>query len=146
VRVFKSTDFLQDLFIKYLHEDKYGFPDSIFIYLDLILVSIFGRSAAINNRSHPCGIDKDFHTILLGIIFICSSKYLDIIEFNCAIDFAMCGSGKLATAGLLPKSLSTYSACWVVAVAEAGEKIIWNFDNVQKAYATRGYEAKKQVS
>jgi hypothetical protein len=26
------------------------------------------------------------------------------------------------------------------------EKIIWNFDNVQKAYATRGYEAKKQVS
>jgi hypothetical protein len=23
-----------------------------------------------------------------------------------------------------------------------GEKIIWNFDNVQKAYATRGYEAK----
>jgi hypothetical protein len=21
------------------------------------------------------------------------------------------------------------------------EKIIWNFDNVQKAYATRGYEA-----
>jgi hypothetical protein len=22
------------------------------------------------------------------------------------------------------------------------EKIIWNFDNVQKAYATRGYEAK----
>jgi hypothetical protein len=27
-----------------------------------------------------------------------------------------------------------------------GEKIIWNFDNVQKAYATRGYEAKKQVS
>jgi hypothetical protein len=26
------------------------------------------------------------------------------------------------------------------------KKIIWNFDNVQKAYATRGYEAKKQVS
>jgi hypothetical protein len=26
------------------------------------------------------------------------------------------------------------------------EKIIWNFDNVQKAYATRGYEAKKHVS
>jgi hypothetical protein len=26
------------------------------------------------------------------------------------------------------------------------EKIIWNFDNVQKAYATRGCEAKKQVS
>jgi hypothetical protein len=24
----------------------------------------------------------------------------------------------------------------------AREKIIWNFDNVQKAYATRGYEAK----
>jgi hypothetical protein len=23
-----------------------------------------------------------------------------------------------------------------------GEKIIWNFDNVQKAYAARGYEAK----
>jgi hypothetical protein len=23
------------------------------------------------------------------------------------------------------------------------EKIIWNFDNVQKAYATRGYEAKE---
>jgi hypothetical protein len=26
------------------------------------------------------------------------------------------------------------------------KRIIWNFDNVQKAYATRGYEAKKQVS
>jgi hypothetical protein len=24
------------------------------------------------------------------------------------------------------------------------EKIIWNFDNVQKAYATRGYEAKNR--
>jgi hypothetical protein len=24
-----------------------------------------------------------------------------------------------------------------------GEKIIWNFDNVQKAYATRGYEASR---
>jgi hypothetical protein len=26
---------------------------------------------------------------------------------------------------------------------ELREKIIWNFDNVQKAYATRGYEAKE---
>jgi hypothetical protein len=25
------------------------------------------------------------------------------------------------------------------------EKIIWNFDNVQKAYATRGYEAKNST-
>jgi hypothetical protein len=24
------------------------------------------------------------------------------------------------------------------------EEIIWNFDNVQKAYATRGYEANQQ--
>jgi hypothetical protein len=26
------------------------------------------------------------------------------------------------------------------------EKIIWNFDNVQKAHATRGYEAKGLVN
>jgi hypothetical protein len=25
------------------------------------------------------------------------------------------------------------------------EKIIWNFDDVQKAYGTRGYEAKKAL-
>jgi hypothetical protein len=30
-------------------------------------------------------------------------------------------------------------------IESAVEEIIWNFDNVQKAYATRGYEAKKLV-
>jgi hypothetical protein len=33
-----------------------------------------------------------------------------------------------------------------VLVTQEREKIIWNFDNVQKAYGTRGYEAKKLVS
>jgi hypothetical protein len=28
---------------------------------------------------------------------------------------------------------------------EEEEEIIWNFDNVQKAYATRGYEAKEKL-
>jgi hypothetical protein len=36
--------------------------------------------------------------------------------------------------------LPVVSLCYFVGM-DVEEEIIWNFDNVQKAYATRGYEA-----